>query len=71
MTKFLADKIMPEYLLHYPFREFRAHTYYSGYMKGKSAISSQIYTAAIFADLQVTAEGLIKVFPHYAYCFLH
>jgi hypothetical protein len=64
MTKFLADKTMPEYLLHYHFREFRAHAYYIGHMKGKSAISSQKYTAAIVTYLQVTAEGLIKVFPH-------
>jgi hypothetical protein len=71
MTKFLADKTTPEYLLRYHICEFRAHAYYIGPMKCKSAISSQKYTAPIVTYLQVIAEGLIKVFLHFTYCFLH
>jgi hypothetical protein len=55
--KFLADKTMPEYLHYYHICEFRAHAYYIGPMKCKSAISSQKYTAPIVTDLQVTAES--------------
>jgi hypothetical protein len=71
MTKFLADKPVPEYLLHYHICEFRAHAYYMVPMKCKSAISSQKFTAQSVTYLQATAEGLIKVFSNFAYCFLH
>jgi len=71
MTKFLADKPVPEYLLHYHICGFRAHAYCIVPMKGKSAISSQKFTAQSVTYLQVTAEGLIKIFSHFAYCFLH
>jgi hypothetical protein len=70
MTKFLADRRVPEYLLHYHICEFRAHAYYIVLMKGKSAISSQEFTVKSVTYLQVTA-GLIKVFCHFEYCFLH
>jgi hypothetical protein len=70
MIKFLAEKPVPEYLLHYHICEFRAHAYYIVPMKGKSVTSSQKFTAQSVTYLQVTAEGLIK-FSNFAYCFLH
>jgi len=40
-------------------------------MKCKSAISSQKFTLQSVTYLQVTTEGLIKAFCHFAYCCLH
>ena len=71
MTTFLADELVSEYLLLCHICEFRTHEYYVGPMKCKSAISSHNYTTPSVTYLQVTTEGLIKVFCHFTYCFLH
>ena len=71
MAKFLADKPVPEYLLRYHICEFRTHAYYIVLMKCKSAISSQKFTLQSVSYLQVTAEGLIKVFWYFAYYSLY
>jgi len=71
MTKFIADKPVPEYLLRYHICEFRTHAYYIVPMKCKSAISSQKFALQSISYLQVTTEGLIKVFWYFAYCSLH
>jgi hypothetical protein len=71
MTTFLADELVSEYLLLCHICEFRTHEYYVGPMKCKSAISSHNYTTPSVTYLQVTTEGLIEVFCHFTYCFLH